>query len=388
MRQGAPRMTVTALIVAAGSGSRMGSEVPKQYRALGGKSVLAHAVDALAGHPRIDSVRVVIGEGQQDEAARALTGRDVGSLLIGGAERADSVRAGLDAVTSDVILIHDAARPFCPPDVIDRLLDALADHEGAVPVLAIADTVASGVGTLDQMVDRTRLLRVQTPQAFHREDLMYAIEETRGRKYTDESSVLVAAGLKVATVEGSSMLDKLTTAEDWRRAETTLAASLITRTGMGFDVHAFAGEGPTMIGGIAIPHDRGLAGHSDADVVLHAITDALLGAAGQGDIGQHFPPSDPQWKGASSDRFLEHAASLVRKDGGLIDHVDCTVICEAPKVGPHRDAIRARVAEILGLPISSVSIKATTTERLGFTGRGEGIAAQAVATVRLPAKAG
>ena len=388
MRQGAPRMTVTALIVAAGSGSRMGSEVPKQYRALGGKSVLAHAVDALAGHPRIDSVRVMIGEGQQDEAARALTGRDVGSLLIGGAERADSVRAGLDAVTSDVILIHDAARPFCPPDVIDRLLDALADHEGAVPVLAIADTVASGVGTLDQMVDRTRLLRVQTPQAFHREDLMYAIEETRGRKYTDESSVLVAAGLKVATVEGSSMLDKLTTAEDWRRAETTLAASLITRTGMGFDVHAFAGEGPTMIGGIAIPHDRGLAGHSDADVVLHAITDALLGAAGQGDIGQHFPPSDPQWKGASSDRFLEHAASLVRKDGGLIDHVDCTVICEAPKVGPHRDAIRARVAEILGLPISSVSIKATTTERLGFTGRGEGIAAQAVATVRLPAKAG
>ena len=388
MRQGAPRMTVTALIVAAGSGSRMGSEVPKQYRALGGKSVLAHAVDALAGHPRIDSVRVVIGEGQQDEAARALTGRDVGSLLIGGAERADSVRAGLDAVTSDVILIHDAARPFCPPDVIDRLLDALADHEGAVPVLAIADTVASGVGTLDQMVDRTRLLRVQTPQAFHREDLMYAIEETRGRKYTDESSVLVAAGLKVATVEGSSMLDKLTTAEDWRRAETTLAASLITRTGMGFDVHAFAGEGPTMIGGIAIPHDRGLAGHSDADVVLHAITDALLGAAGQGDIGQHFPPSDPQWKGASSDRFLEHAASLVRKDGGLIDHVDCTVICEAPKVGPHREAIRAKVAEILGLPISSVSIKATTTERLGFTGRGEGIAAQAVATVRLPAKAG
>ncbi|QNN65887.1 bifunctional 2-C-methyl-D-erythritol 4-phosphate cytidylyltransferase/2-C-methyl-D-erythritol 2,4-cyclodiphosphate synthase [Sphingomonas rhizophila] len=381
-------MTVTALIVAAGSGSRMGGEVPKQYRALGGKSVLAHAVDALAGHPRIDSVRVVIGEGQQDEAARALTGRDVGSLLIGGAERADSVRAGLDAVTSDVILIHDAARPFCPPDVIDRLLDALADHEGAVPVLAIADTVASGVGTLDQMVDRTRLLRVQTPQAFHREDLMYAIEETRGRKYTDESSALVAAGLKVAAVEGSSMLDKLTTAEDWRRAETTLAASLITRTGMGFDVHAFAGEGPIMMGGIAIPHDRGLAGHSDADVVLHAITDALLGAAGQGDIGQHFPPSDPQWKGASSDRFLEHAASLVRKYGGLIDHVDCTVICEAPKVGPHREAIRAKVAEILGLPISSVSIKATTTERLGFTGRGEGIAAQAVATVRLPAKAG
>jgi 2-C-methyl-D-erythritol 4-phosphate cytidylyltransferase/2-C-methyl-D-erythritol 2,4-cyclodiphosphate synthase len=211
------------------------------------------------------------------------------------------------------------------------------------------------------------------------------MEEAGKRSFTDESSVMVAAGLKVAAVEGSTMLEKLTHPSDFIRAEAMLSAGLISRTGMGFDVHAFAGEGPIMLGGVEVPHGRGLAGHSDADVVLHAITDALLGAAGQGDIGQHFPPSDPQWKGASSDRFLRHAAGLVRSAGGMIDHVDCTVICEAPKVGPFRNAIRSRVAEILALAECDVSIKATTTERLGFTGRGEGIAAQAIATIRMPA---
>ena len=373
---------VTALIVAAGSSNRMGGDVPKQFRRLGGASVLGHAVDALTSHPRIDAVRVVIGAGQEELARAALNGRDVGDLIVGGNARSDSVRAGLAALGDGIVLIHDAARPFCPPEVIDRLLDALGKGDGAVPVLEVSDTLAKGRATLDAMVDRAGLLRVQTPQAFHAEDLRYALDEVRGR-VTDESSVMVAAGLKVVTVAGDAMLDKLTTPADWARAEQRLAATMVSRTGMGFDVHAFAGDGPIMLGGIEIAHDRGLAGHSDADVVLHAITDALLGAGGFGDIGEHFPPSDPQWQGASSDRFLAHAAALVRGAGGIIDHVDCTVICEAPKVGPHRAAIRARVAQILGVPGRAVSIKATTTERLGFTGRGEGIAAQAVATIRL-----
>lgn len=376
-------MTVTALIVAAGSGSRMGGDTPKQYRPIAGKAVLAHAVDALASHPRIDAVRVVIGPGQEEMAREALDGRDVGDLIGGGGERSDSVRAGLDAIPDGIVLVHDAARPFCPHDVIDRLLDALENGDGAVPVLGLSDTLARGAGQLDEMVERKDMVRVQTPQAFHVEDLRYALTESGLRKATDESSLLVAAGLKVVTVEGDPMLDKLTSPADWERAEQLQTARLISRTGMGFDVHAFAGEGPVMLGGIEVPHDRGLAGHSDADVVLHAITDALLGAASLGDIGRHFPPSNPQWKGASSDIFLSHAAGLIRHMGGIIDFVDCTLICEAPKLSPYRDAMRSQIAEILGLSLSRVSIKATTTERLGFTGRGEGIAAQAVATIRM-----
>ena len=374
-------MTVTALIVAAGSGNRMGADVPKQYRMLASKAVLAHAVDAMTSHPRIDAVRVVIGAGQESAARTALGARDVGALIVGGAERADSVRAGLAAIGDGIVLVHDAARPFCPPGVIDRLLDALDGHDGAVPVLAVADTLAKGGRSLDMMVDRRDLLRVQTPQAFHVEDLLYAYEEAGRRAPTDESTVMVEAGLKVATVAGDPMLDKLTTQADFDRASDALAARLVSRTGMGFDVHAFAGPGPLMLGGIEIAHDRGLAGHSDADVVLHAITDALLGAAALGDIGEHFPPSDPQWKGAASAIFLAHAATLIRDGGGIIDFVDCTVIAEAPKVGPHRAAIRAKVADILALPESQVSVKATTTEKLGFTGRGEGIAAQAICSV-------
>lgn len=376
-------MTVTALIVAAGSGTRMGGELPKQYRPIAGKAVLAHAVDALASHPRVNAVRVVIGAGQEEMAQAALGARDIGDVIIGGAERSDSVRAGLDAIGQGVVLVHDAARPFCPHDVIDRLLDALERGDGAVPVLDVSDTLARGVGQLDEMVERNRLMRVQTPQAFHVEDLRYAMDESGKRSATDESTLLVAAGLKVIAVEGSPMLDKLTTPADWERAETMQAARLTVRTGMGVDVHAFAGGGPIVMGGIEVPHDKGLAGHSDADVVLHSITDALLGAAGEGDIGLHFPPSDSQWKGANSDRFLAHAAALIRDRGGIIDHVDCTIICEAPKIGPHREAMRARIAEILQLKAGQVSIKATTTERLGFTGRGEGVAAQAVATIRM-----
>ena len=361
----------------------MGGEMPKQFRQLGPKPVLAHAVDAMTSHPRIDAVRVVIGAGQEEMARAALAGRSVGPLVVGGKERADSVRAGLAAVGEGIVLVHDAARPFCPPEVIDRLLDALKRHDGAVPVLPVADTLAKARGTVDSMVDRTALIRIQTPQAFHVEDLLYAYDEAAKRAPTDESTVMVEAGLKVATVEGDPMLDKLTTPADWAHAEASLAARLISRTGLGFDVHAFEGPGPLMMGGVEIAHDRGLAGHSDADVVLHAITDALLGAAGLGDIGEHFPPSDPRWKGAASDIFLTHAAQLIRGSGGVIDFVDCTVIAEAPKVGPHRAAMRSRVADILGLSAAQVSIKATTTEQLGFTGRGEGIAAQAVATIRM-----
>ena len=376
-------MTVTALIVAAGRGERLGGDVPKQYRPIGGKPVLRWAAEALAGHPSIDEVRVVIGEGQQQMARDALAGIAVGDLILGGAERSDSVLNGVRAIRDGAVLVHDAARPFCPPAVIDRLLAALDGSDGAVPVLPVADTLALGDKVLDSSVDRRRMLRVQTPQAFHVEDLIYAYEEAGRSSATDESTVMLAAGLKVASVEGDPMLEKLTTPADWERAEAILTSRLIPRTGMGYDVHAFAGEGPIMLGGVAVPHSRGLAGHSDADVVLHAITDALLGAAGLGDIGEHFPPSDPQWKGASSDLFMRHAAELVRQRGGIIDHVDVTIVAEEPKVGPHRSAIRMRIAEILSVQLEQVSVKATTTEGLGFTGRREGMAAQAVASLRL-----
>jgi 2-C-methyl-D-erythritol 4-phosphate cytidylyltransferase/2-C-methyl-D-erythritol 2,4-cyclodiphosphate synthase len=376
-------MTVTALIVAAGKGERLGAGVPKQYRMLGGKPVLRWAVESLIDHPAVRSTRVVIGAGQEEQATAALSGLDVGDLIEGGAERSDSVLAGLAAISGEAVLIHDAARPFCPAAVIDRLVAQLEFSEGAAPVLAVGDTLARGHRNLDEPVDRTGLVRVQTPQAFRLEALRHAYGIWPGGAPTDETTVLLAAGLQVATVAGDPALEKLTTAADFQRAEQWIAGRLSPRTGMGFDVHAFAGEGPVLLGGIAVPHSRGLAGHSDADVVLHAITDALLGAGGLGDIGEHFPPSDPTWKGVSSDVFLRHAVELLRSRGAIIDHVDCTIVAEEPKVGPHRSAMRARIAEIASLALDQVSIKATTTESLGFTGRREGIAAQAVASIRM-----
>jgi 2-C-methyl-D-erythritol 4-phosphate cytidylyltransferase/2-C-methyl-D-erythritol 2,4-cyclodiphosphate synthase len=332
----------------------------------------------------VDEVRVVIGEGQEELAATALEGLAFGPLIPGGRERSDSVRSGLNQIAADgIVLVHDAARPLCPADVVTRLLDALQDADCAVPVLPVADTLARGDRLIEGPVDRSGLLRVQTPQACHTQKLWEAFEAGLKPGVTDESSLMLSAGFKVAAVKGDAMLEKLTTADDFARAEALLAARLVPRTGMGFDVHAFAGEGPIILGGVPVPYPRGLAGHSDADVVLHAITDALLGAAALGDIGQHFPPSDPRWKGASSDIFLRHAAHLIRSAGGLIDHVDCTLIGEEPKVGPYRSTIQAKVAEILELRPDQVSIKATTTERLGFTGRGEGLAAQAVASIRM-----
>ncbi len=377
---------VVALIVAAGRGERLGGDLPKQYRPLAGKAVLRRAVEPFLAHPGIDAVRVVIGAGQEALAQAALDGLAVGDLIIGAEERALSVVNGLNALPASAhkVLIHDAARPFCPPAVIDRLLAALQDHDAAIPALPVADTLAMLAGdALGERLDRDKVARVQTPQAFGVQALRAAITAWEGGVPTDESAYLQARGMTVAAVEGDQLLEKLTTGADWARAEAMLAARTSVRVGIGFDVHAFEPGDHVWIGGVQIPHGRALKGHSDADVALHALTDALLGAIAAGDIGDHFPPSDPQWKGAPSPLFLEHARKLVEEAGGAIEHVDVTIICEAPKIGPHREAMRLRIGELLRLPMDRVSVKATTTERLGFTGRGEGIAAQAIATVRV-----
>jgi 2-C-methyl-D-erythritol 4-phosphate cytidylyltransferase/2-C-methyl-D-erythritol 2,4-cyclodiphosphate synthase len=379
-----------ALVVAAGTGSRAGTSSPKQYQRVGDKSLLAHALDHLR-HPLIDEVHVVIGPGQQDLYRSALVDEPRPTFIIGGETRQESVRNGLEALArgdeAGAVLIHDAARPFLPAAVVDRLLTALEAKDGAVPVLPLVDSLAHNGPSLGDPVDRSNLVRVQTPQAFRFAAILEAHRRWTGPSAaTDDAQVARAGGLSVATVEGDQMLEKLTFAEDFERAEQRLAGGLVSRTAMGFDVHAFA-EGETLwLGGVLIPHSRGLSGHSDADVALHALTDALLGTIGAGDIGQHFPPSDPQWRGAASSRFLEHAHRLIEERGGRIDHVDLTIICEAPKIGPHRDVIRQRIAALLRLPPEWVSVKATTTERLGFAGRSEGIAAQALATVRVPVR--
>ena len=367
---------VVALIVAAGSGSRAGGALPKQYRKLAGKALLAHAIDHLA-HPRIDGIQVVIGAGQDAWYAEAVGERALPAPVIGGGTRRESVANGLAALDADIVLIHDAARPFLPGAVIDRLLDALEDLEGAIPALPVVDTLTTREGA---PVDRESLVRVQTPQAFRLDAIRAAHAAWSGAEPTDDAQVARAAGLDVMLVDGDSALEKLTWEADFTRAE---AAWLVPRTGTGFDVHAFGSGDHVWLGGIRIPHDRGLRGHSDADVALHALTDALLGAIAAGDIGDHFPPSDPQWKGAPSSLFLDHARDLVTKAGGRIVHADVTIICEAPRIGPYRDAMRQLIADLLRLPVARISVKATTTERLGFTGRGEGIAAQAVATVMM-----
>jgi 2-C-methyl-D-erythritol 4-phosphate cytidylyltransferase/2-C-methyl-D-erythritol 2,4-cyclodiphosphate synthase len=378
---------VIALLVAAGSGSRAGEGLPKQYRRVAGKTVLAHAIDHLR-HPLIDDILAVIGPGQEPLYWETL-GESRPQAVLGGATRQQSVRNGLEAIAerggADIVLIHDAARPFLPARVVSSLVEALADHDGAVPVLPVVDSLAHGEELLGDAVNRSGLVRVQTPQGFHFDVILEAHRAwAEPAEATDDAQVARAAGLSVAAVEGDSMLEKLTFPEDFKRAEQRLGERLVSCTGFGFDVHAFAEGEQLWLGGILIPHIRGLSGHSDADVALHALTDAILGAIGEGDIGHHFPPSDPQWRGAASHLFLEHACSLVEALGGRIDHVDVTVVCEAPRIGPHREAIRNRIAGLLRLDVRRVSIKATTTERLGFTGRGEGIAAQAIATVRVP----
>ncbi|WP_294337782.1 bifunctional 2-C-methyl-D-erythritol 4-phosphate cytidylyltransferase/2-C-methyl-D-erythritol 2,4-cyclodiphosphate synthase [uncultured Sphingomonas sp.] len=372
-----------AIIVAAGKGERAGGDVPKQFAPLAGRPLLAHSYAALSTHPAIGDVVIVIGPGQEDALRNA-----VGDArhVIGGATRRDSVTAGLNAVTdAERVLIHDAARPFLTAAVIERLLAALDAAPGAVPVLPVADTIARADAVLGDTLDRSNVVRVQTPQAFHLDAIRAAHAAwPDGQEATDDAQVLRAHGEQVVTVEGDAMLEKVTHPGDFAAAEARRAAEMISRSASGYDVHRLEAGEELWLGGVLIPHDKGLSGHSDADVALHAITDALLGTIAAGDIGSHFPPSDPQWRGAASDQFLAHAASLVAGRGGIVDFVDLTIICEAPKIGPHRESIRMRIADILRLDASQVSVKATTTERLGFTGRGEGIAAQAVATVRVP----
>lgn len=371
-------MKTVALIVAAGKGERSGSTLPKQFAPLAGRAMLAWSHNALAAHPAIDEVIVVIGEGQEALLATAVPGA---VHVLGGARRQDSVAAGLAAAAgADRILIHDAARPFLSAAVIDRLLAALDTHDGATPVLPVPDTLVSHDGT---PVDRAGLNRVQTPQAFRADVLARAHREWQGGEATDDTQMVRAIGGGVALVDGDMMLEKVTYSADFAAAEARVGWE--TRSASGFDVHRLEDGEKLWLGGVLIPHHQGLSGHSDADVALHAITDAVLGTIAAGDIGTHFPPSDPQWRGAASGQFLAHARGLVEAKGGRVTFVDLTLMCEAPKIGPHRAAMQARIAELLGVTTDRVSVKATTTEKLGFTGRGEGIAAQAVATVRLPA---
>jgi 2-C-methyl-D-erythritol 4-phosphate cytidylyltransferase/2-C-methyl-D-erythritol 2,4-cyclodiphosphate synthase len=374
-------MKTVALIVAAGKGERTGSPLPKQFAPIAGRAMLAWSHAALSAHPAVDEVLVVIGADQAPLLAAAVPGA---AHVIGGATRRESVRLGLAAIGgADRVLIHDAARPFLSAAVIERLLGALERHDGAVPVLPVADTL---VGPDGATVPRDGLFRVQTPQAFGFDLVRRAHVEWQGDEPTDDAQMVRALGGTVALVQGDAMLEKVTYAQDFAAAEARVGWE--TRMATGFDVHRLEDGEDLWLGGVQIPHHQGLSGHSDADVALHALTDALLGTIAAGDIGQHFPPSDPRWRGAESGQFLRHAASLIAARGGEIGFVDLTIICEAPKIGPHRTAIQTRIAELLGLSTDRVSVKATTTERLGFTGRGEGIAAQAAATVRLPGAVG
>jgi len=377
---GAPlQPSFAAVVVAAGRGLRAGQPVPKQFAPWRGKPVLRHSVEAfLAAGSEV--VIVAIPEGAEQIAQDALAGLDGTRLVPGGATRQASVLAGLEALSGSPpahVLIHDAARPLCPAEVIERLRAALADHPAAIPVLPVVDSLAvAGNGLMSGSADREALRRVQTPQAFQYADILAAHRAWSGAPSAgDDAQVARTAGLSVALVEGDERLRKLTFAEDFMTSTTA------PRIGTGFDVHRLAEGEELWLCGIRVAHERGLVGHSDADVALHAVVDAILGAAGQGDIGLHFPASDPRWRAAPSSRFAEHAVALAREAGFTVGNVDVTIICEAPKIGPHRDAMRARLADLLGVAIGAVNVKATTTERLGFTGRGEGIAAQAVATL-------
>jgi 2-C-methyl-D-erythritol 4-phosphate cytidylyltransferase/2-C-methyl-D-erythritol 2,4-cyclodiphosphate synthase len=361
--------------------------MPKQWLDLAGKPVLRHSLDALSRHAGIDAIRVVIHPDDRTLYESAAAGLGLVEPVAGGRTRQESVRFGLEALVMDgpdLVLIHDGARPFLDDGLISRVIGALAHHPGAIPAQPVHDTLkrAEG-GMITNTVERAGLWRAQTPQGFRFRDILAAHRAAAGQELTDDAAVAERAGLAVAVVAGSEENVKITTAEDLHRASEWLADIDETRVGTGFDVHHFVPGDHVMICGVRVPHDRALEGHSDADVGLHALTDAVLGAIAAGDIGRHFPPSDPQWKGAASSRFLAHAGALANKAGATIVHVDVTIICERPKVSPHAAAMTARVAEILGIDASRVSVKGTTTDGLGFTGRGEGIAAQAVATVRI-----
>ncbi len=385
-----------ALIVAAGRGERFGNEVPKQYLPLAGAPVLRHSAATFTANPGIGAVRVVIHEDDRERYAEAVAGLDLLAPVTGGATRRESVRLGLESLAElapDRVLIHDAARPFVDTSTIARVIAALDHAPGAIAAVPLSDTLKRGDGArIIETVPRQGLWRAQTPQAFRFADILAAhrafVAGEPGGEPTDDAAIAERAGLTVSLVAGAEENFKLTTQEDLERAERLLgAAKGDVRTGLGFDVHGFGdgrdGRQHLMLCGVKVPHDATLTGHSDADVGLHALTDALLGAIGAGDIGEHFPPDDPKWRGADSAVFLRHAVELIADRGGEIGHVDITLICERPKIGPHREDMRARIAGLLGIAADKVNVKATTTDGLGFLGRGEGIAAQAVATVRL-----
>ena len=380
---------VAVLVVAAGKGERAGGAVPKQYAALLGKPILRWTLEAFVRHPRVDSVLVAIGPDQEQLYAPAVEGLALPPPIAGGNTRQESVRRGLEALAQsapDMVLIHDAARPLVSSAIIDAVIAALeSGADGSVPLLAVADTLKRNDGGKWSTVPREGLLRAQTPQGFRFARILRAHRHYAAQDVTDDMALAELAGLHIAAVAGEERNMKVTTPEDFALAEAHLRARLgESRVGFGYDVHRFVAGDHVWLCGVRVPHDHGLEGHSDADAGLHALTDAILGAIGEGDIGEHFPPTDERWRGAPSWKFLDHAASLVRNKGGAISHCDVTIVCERPKVGPYRAAMRARIAEILKLDVARVSVKATTTEGLGFEGRREGLAAQAVATVLLP----
>jgi len=384
---------VAVLIVAAGRGTRLGGEIPKQYRPLAGSSALRRSAEAFLRHAAVRWLRVAIHPDDREHYDRAVRGLDLLEPIAGGATRQDSVRRGLESLKPlkpSRVLIHDAARPFVDAPLIDRTLEALAHAQGAIAGLPVIDTLKRCADErIEGTVAREGLWRAQTPQGFRFDDILAAHARFAGQALTDDAAVAEAAGLDVRMVLGDERNFKITTQDDLARAEHQLAADAWSglpevRIGQGFDVHRLGPGQAIMLCGHRIAHDQSLIGHSDADVGLHALVDAILGALGAGDIGQHFPPSDARWKGADSAAFLRHACDLVARAGGRIAHLDVTLICERPKIAPHRDAMVTRIAAIASVPVGRISVKATTTEKLGFAGRGEGIAAQAVATLRLP----
>jgi 2-C-methyl-D-erythritol 4-phosphate cytidylyltransferase/2-C-methyl-D-erythritol 2,4-cyclodiphosphate synthase len=385
--------SVAAVIVAAGRGLRAGGNLPKQYRELAGEPVIRSSLSLFAWHGQIGAVQAVIHPDDRGSYEAAAKGLRLLPPVSGGTSRQASVRAGLEALSArapDIVLIHDAARPFCSTELVSRAIVACGATGAAIPALEVTDTIkrVDAGGHVAGTIDRAQLRAVQTPQAFKFAALLEAhhraAQESRD-DFTDDAALAEWAGIKVATFAGESGNVKLTTDEDFAKAESRRIANLADlRLGNGFDVHAFGDGDHVWLGGVKIPHDRGLTGHSDADVALHALVDAILGALADGDIGKHFSPNDPRWRGASSDQFLKFAVERVNKRGGRIAHLDLTIVCEAPRIGPYRDTIRKRIAEIAEMSIERVAVKATTSEQLGFTGRKEGIVAMATATVRLP----
>lgn len=386
-------MKVAAIVVAAGRGERAGGGMPKQYRPLAGTPVIRLVLRNLAAAGSISAIQPVIASDGAPLFAAACDGISVLPPVLGGTTRQASVLAGLEALAGespDIVLVHDAARPFVTPALIARAIEA-GKSGAAIPALAITDTVKSVAdNSVTGTLDRATLRTVQTPQAFDFKMLLAAHRKAAaaGRNdFTDDAALAEWAGSTVSVFEGDPGNIKLTAPEDFARAEAMLMSSLDdVRVGSGYDVHVFGDGDHVMLGGVRIPHSRGVVGHSDADVALHALVDAILGALADGDIGVHFPPSDPQWRGASSDRFLAFAVDRIRQRSGMIAHLDVTVVCEAPRVGPHRDAIRARIAEIAGITLDRVGLKATTSEKVGFIGRAEGLTASATATIRLPSR--